>query len=257
MQSPGLRRSYEKPFGYPGDYEVMNATYERFFDGATLFARSVGLGFSETLCSRAIRSRKDLVKRQLMALLSRRAGSTDPVRVLSIGAGPAQELHELFQEIDEMPASLEVVLFEQDKNALAHAFRRLTPSVEARFPRNVRLLFLHDSIKRLLQDGSLFAPFGKFDLIYSAGLLDYLQRRTAVVLTRHLAGAAAPGGQLMVANMVDHASRMLLQIHLDWALVYRTREELLDIARSAVPGAQVRILEEDSGVNPFFELVHE
>jgi len=256
MQSPGLRRSYEKPFGYPGDYEVMNATYERFFDGATLFARSVGLGFSETLCSKAVRLRKDLVKRQLKALLSRRAGSPDPVRVLSIGAGPAQELHELFQEFDEMPAPLEVVLFEQDKNALAHAFRRLTPSVEARFPGSVRLLFLHDSIKRLLRDGSLFAPFGKFDLIYSVGLLDYLQHRTAVVLTRHLASAAAPGGQLIVANMVDHASRMLLQVHLDWALVYRTREELLDIARSAVPGAQVRILEEESGVNPFFELVH-
>jgi hypothetical protein len=62
---------------------------------------------------------------------------------------------------------------------------------------------------------------------------------------------------LIVANMVDHASRMLLQVHLDWALVYRTREELLDIARSAVPGAQVRILEEERGVNPFFELVHE
>lgn len=256
MLSPGLRRAYEKPFGYPGDYEVMNAIYERFFDGATLFARSVGLGFSEALCSKAVRFRKDLVKRQLKALLSRRAGSTSPVRVLSIGAGPAQELHELFQELDELPAPLEVVLFEQDQNALAHAFRRLTPSVEARFPGQVRLLFLHDSIKRLLRDASLFAPFGKFDLIYSAGLLDYLQHRTGIVLTRHLANAAAPGGQLLVANMVDHAARTLLQVHLDWPLIYRSREELLEVARRAVPGAQVRILEEESGVNPFFELVH-
>jgi extracellular factor (EF) 3-hydroxypalmitic acid methyl ester biosynthesis protein len=216
----------------------------------------VGLGFSETLCSRAVRYRKDLVKRQIKALLSRRAGSQGPVRVLSIGAGPAQELHELFQEMDDLPAPLEVVLFEQDKNALAHAFRRLTPSVEARFPGRVRLVFLHDSIKRLLRDGSLFSPFGKFDLVYSVGLLDYLQRRTAIVLTRHLAQAAAPGGQLLVANMVDHASRTLLQIHLVWALIYRSREELLEVARSAVPGAQIRILEEESGVNPFFELVH-
>jgi extracellular factor (EF) 3-hydroxypalmitic acid methyl ester biosynthesis protein len=256
MQSPGLRRAYEKPFGYPGDYEVMNATYERFFDGATLFARAVGLGFSETLCSKAVRFRKDLVKRQMKALVSRRAGSPGPVRVLSIGAGPAQELHELLHEQDDLPVPLEVVLFEQDKNALAHAFRRLTPTVEARFPGQVRLVFLHDSIKRLLRDGTLFSPFGKFDLIYSVGLLDYLQHRTGVVLTRHLARAAAPGGQLLVANMVDHASRTLLQIHLDWALIYRTREELVDVARSAVPGAQVRILEEESGVNPFFELVH-
>jgi extracellular factor (EF) 3-hydroxypalmitic acid methyl ester biosynthesis protein len=150
-----------------------------------------------------------------------------------------------------------VVLFEQDKSALAHAFRRLTPSVEARFPGRVRLLFLHDSIKRLLRDRTLFTPFGRFDMVYSVGLLDYLQDRTAVILSRHLAGATAPGGQLLVANMVDHAARTLLQIHLDWALIYRSREQLLSIAHAAVPSARVRVLEEESGVNPFFELVPE
>lgn len=255
MESPACRRAREKPFGYPGDYEVMNFIYERFFDGGTLFARAVTLGFSEAVCSRAVRFRKDLVKRQLAALLSRRAGSRQPVKVLSIAAGPAQELVELFQELPEMPAPLEVVLFEQDKNALAHAWRRLTPIVDARFPGRVRLLFLHDSIKRLLRDAELFTPFGSFDLVYSCGLYDYLQQRTGVILTRHLAGATAPGGQLLVANMVDHAGRLLQEIHLDWPLVYRTREEILDLGRHAVPEARVRLLEEESGVNPFFELV--
>jgi hypothetical protein len=255
MESPACRRAREKPFGYPGDYEVMNFIYERVFEGGTLFARAVTLGFSEAVCSRAVRFRKDLVKRQLQALLERRAGSPEPVRVLSIAAGPAQELYELFQEMEEMPVPLEVVLFEQDKNALAHAWRRLTPVVDARFAGRVRLLFLHDSVKRLLRDGNLFAPFGKFDLIYSCGLYDYLQQRTGVILTRHLANATRPGGQLLVANMVDHAGRMLQEIHLDWPLIYRTREEILDLGRHAIPGAQVRMLEEESGVNPFFELV--
>jgi hypothetical protein len=255
MMSPACQRARVKPFGYPGDYEVMNFIYERYFEGSTLFARSVGLAFSEAVCCKAVRFRKDLVKRQLKALLARRTGSREPVRVLSIAAGPAQELFELLQELDEMPVNLEVVLFEQDKNALAHAFRRLTPAVEARFPGRVRLLFLHDSIKRLLRDALLFEPFGKFDLVYSCGLYDYLQQRTATVLSRHLASTTAPGGQLLVANMVDHPARVLQEIHLDWHLIYRTREEILDIGRSAVPGAQVRILEEESGVNPFFELV--
>jgi extracellular factor (EF) 3-hydroxypalmitic acid methyl ester biosynthesis protein len=255
MESPACRRAREKPFGYPGDYEVMNFIYERVFDGGTLFARAVTLGFSEAVCSKAVRFRKDLVKRQLKALLSRRAGARDPVRVLSIASGPAQELFELLQEQEEIPVPLEVVLFEQDKNALAHAWRRLTPAVESRFPGRVRLLFLHDSVKRLLRDASLFAPFGKFDLIYSCGLFDYLQQRTGVILARHLASATVPGGQLLVANMVDHPGRMLQEIHLDWPLIYRTREEILDLGRHAVPGAQVRLLEEESGVNPFFELV--
>jgi extracellular factor (EF) 3-hydroxypalmitic acid methyl ester biosynthesis protein len=255
MLSPACHRARMKPFGYPGDYEVMNFIYERFFEGSSLFARSIGLAFSEAVCCKAVRYRKDLVKRQLKALLSRRAGSQGPVRVLSVAAGPAQELFELFQEVDEIPVPLEVVLFEQDKNALAHAFRRLTPAVEARFPDRVRMLFLHDSIKRLLRDAELFAPFGSFDLVYSCGLFDYLQQRTATVLARRLASTSAPGGQLLVANMVDHPARVLQEIHLDWHLIYRTREEMLDVARAAVPGARVRILEEESGVNPFFEIV--
>ncbi len=255
MQAPCCHRARHKPFGYPGDYEVMNFIYERNFEGATLFARAVALAFTNTRAAMAVRYRKDLVKRHLKALLLRRAGSGRPVRVLSIASGPAQELFELFTEIDGLPGPLEVVLFEQDKNALAHAWRRLKSSVDLRFPQTVRLLFLHESIKRLLRDADLFAPYGHFDLVYSCGLFDYLQERTAVVLTRRLATATAPGGQLLLANMVDHPTRWLMEHHLDWPLVYRTREELLDLGRQAVPGAQLRILEEESGANPFFELV--
>jgi hypothetical protein len=75
-----------------------------------------------------------------------------------------------------------------------------------------------------------------------------------VALTRHLAKAAAPGGRVLIANMVDHPTRWLMEFHLDWLLVYRTREELLDIGADAVPGAQIRILEEWSRANPFIEI---
>ncbi len=256
MQAPVLHRARHKPFGYPGDYEVMNFIYERRFEGASLFAGAVGLALgAESRAALAVRTRKDLVKRHLRAVLERGAGSRRPVRVLSIASGPAQELAELLDEIEELPAELEVVLFEQDKNALTQAWRRLRPLVESRFPRSVRLMFLHDSIKRLLRDAELFDQFGKFDLTYSCGLYDYLQRPTTVALTRHLARGMANGGRLLVANMVDHPARWLMEHHLDWLLTYRTREELLEMGRRAVPHAQLQVLEEESGVNPFLELV--
>jgi hypothetical protein len=255
LTTPSCVRAKYKPFGYPGDYEVMNFMYERHFEGSTLFGRAMGLGFMEMRAARAVRARKDLVKRELKALLARRAGESRPVRVLSIAAGPAQEIFELLQELDELPVDLEVVLFEQDKNALAHAWRRLKPCVEARFRHCVRLTFLHDSVKRLLRDATLFAPFGHFDLTYSCGLFDYFQTTTAVVLTRRLAATTAPGGQLLVANMVDHPTRWIMEHHLDWNLIYRTRDEMLELGRRAAPGAGLRILEEESGVNPFVEVV--
>jgi SAM-dependent methyltransferase len=202
----------------------------------------------------AVRARKELVKRELKALLARRAGAHEPVRVLSIAAGPAAELAQLFDEIDDLRAPVEVVLFEQDKGALAHAWRRLEPTVSARFPGRARFTYLHDSIKRLLRDRDLLAPFGQFELVYSVGLLDYLQPLTAVSFLRNLAAAVAPDGRLLVANMVDHPARWYLEVPLDWSLIYRTRDELLDIGARAMPGAGARILEEETGANPFLEL---
>ncbi len=255
LQAPGAHRARHKPFGYPGDYEVMNFIYARPFEGTTLFARAVELAFWHSRSAIAVRGRKDLVRRELESLLARHAGARQPVRVLSIAAGPAQELVELFENLEELPAPLEVVLFEQDKFALAHAWRRLEPLVAERFPGRVKLTFLHDSIKRVLRDGRLFAPLGEFDLVYTAGLLDYLQQLTAVSLIRNLSGSLARGGSLLFANMVDHAARWYLEVPLEWQLVYRTREEMLGIARRAVPAAHARIVEETSGANPFVELV--
>jgi extracellular factor (EF) 3-hydroxypalmitic acid methyl ester biosynthesis protein len=255
LEAPSCQRALNKPFGYPGDYELMNFIYERQFEGPTLFARAVGLAFLSTRAPLAVRCRKDVVKEQLAALLARRAGSREPVRILSIAAGPAQELFELFDGMLELPVPVEIVLFEQDRHALAHAWRRLQSSAVARFPSDVRCTFLHDSVKRLLRDETLFAAFGQFDLVYSCGLLDYFQRSTATVLVRRLAAVTRPGGQLLVANMVDHPIRWVMEWHLDWNLIYRTREEMLEIGRRAAPTARTRILEEGSGANPFFELV--
>jgi hypothetical protein len=257
MQTPWMHRARHKPFGYPGDYEVMNFFYEKDFEGSTLFARTLGYAYIHTPVALSVRYRKNLIRRQLRSILEGRAGSSRPVRFLSVAAGPARELQELLSEIEELPAPLEIVLFEQDKGALAHAYRRLRPLADARFPGRVRIVYLHESIKRLLRDAQLFQQFGEFDAVYSCGLFDYLQDATAVRLARNLCASAAPGGHVFIANMVDHPSRWVMEHHLAWDLIYRTREALVDIGRRAVPSARIRVLEEETGVNPFIELVRD
>lgn len=255
LATPWMNRAYSKPFGYPGDYELMNFFYEKDFEGSSLFTRAFGHAFLQTPVACAVRFRKDLVRRQLRAILDQRAGSSRPVRFLSIAAGPAREIQELLAEVDELPAPLEIVLFDQDKGALAHAYKRLRPIADARHPGRVRVVFLNESIKRLLRDVHLFDEFDGFDAVYSCGLFDYLQEFTAIRLARNLSAAARPGAPVLIANMVDHASRWIMEYHLDWELLYRTRDELLSIGRRAAPQARIRLLEEESGVNPFIEIV--
>jgi hypothetical protein len=251
MQAPAARRAFQKPFGYPGDYEVMRFLYELPFEGPTLFAKTMSLMTDEMAASRAVRHRKDLIKRWIKTRLQNRS---IPLRVLAIAAGPAQELCELLSETSRLSAPIEVVMFDQDKGALAYAYRRIQPLIESREGPGVRILYLHESIKRLLQDRTLFNEFGTFDLIYSAGLFDYLRLPTAVQLARDFHSRLAAGGQLLVSNMVpENPSRWYMEHHLDWFLLYRSRAELLEIGQRACPEARLRILEEETGVNPFLE----
>ena len=252
LQAPAARRAYMKPFGYPGDYEVMRFLYERPFEGTTLFAKTMSLAMDEMAAGKAVRFRKDLIKNRIRSRLLKHPGT---LRVLAIAGGPAQELCELLAEMPELPVGLEVVMFDQDKAALAYSYRRLQPLIEGRRGPPVKILYLHESIKRLLRDRTMFNEFGRFDLIYSAGLFDYLRSATAVQLARDFHSRLGPGGELLVSNMVpENPSRWYMEHHLDWYLLYRSRAELLEIGERASTGARLQILEEESGVNPFLEM---
>ena len=257
MQSPWMHRARQKPLGYPGDFELMNGLYRNHFNGATLFARAVNLAFVSTPAAEAVRTRRDLMKRELGKVLDR-AAPERPVRILSIAAGPAQEVYEVLQERAQIDGAVEIVLFEQDRRALAFAYARLSRVVKQRWEGRVKVVLLHDSIKRLLLGSTVFPAAGQYDMVYACGLCDYLQRNTWVKLCRTLYGTVAPQGTLYVGNMVpSNPSRWFMELHLDWALVYREHAEMLELARAAAPSASLRLCEEPTGVNPFVALTRD
>jgi SAM-dependent methyltransferase len=254
MQSPWMHRARHKPLGYPGDYEVMNGLYGRHFIGPNLFAKAVNLAFVSMPAAEAVRTRKDRIRRCLEELIDSHKGE-GPVRILTIAAGPAQEVYELLAERPIIDVPLEIVLFDQDKRALTYSYGRLRRIVASKRLEHVKLVHLHDSIKHLLREADVFAGHGAFDAVFACGLFDYLQLLTAVSLCRKLYGLVAPGGTLYIGNMVpSNPTRWIMEFHLDWLLVYRERAEMIELARMAAPEAKVSILEEPTGVNPFVAL---
>ena len=154
-----------------------------------------------------------------------------------------------------MSCLIEIVLYDQDKCALSYSHRRLQKLVSSRWKDQVSLLHLHDSIRHLLRGAAVFSGHGAFDIVYSCGLFDYLQMPSAVSLCRTLYSLVAPGGRLYVGNMVPSCqSRWVMELHLDWYLVYRERSEMLELGRMAAPGAWAEITEEPTRVNPFLQL---
>ena len=252
LQSPWMHRARYKPLGYPGDFEVMNGLYGRHFSGPTLFAKALNMGFVNTPAATAVRCRKDLMQRRLSETLDEKERCGQRCRILSIAAGPAEEVLCLLEQRDHIDVPLEIVLFDQDKSALSYSHARLSRVVSQRWQGRVRILHLNDSITKLLRGSTVLSACGVFDAVYACGLFDYLQPHTWVSLCRSLFEMTAPGGTLYVGNMVPSSpSRWFMELHLDWFLEYREHAELLALASKAAPGAPVVLLTEPTGVNPF------
>jgi SAM-dependent methyltransferase len=78
---------------------------------------------------------------------------------------------------------------------------------------------------------------GQFDLIYAAGLYDYLPAPFARALTAKLVRALKPGGQLLLGNFTrGFVGKTYMECFMDWTLIWRTAAELRDLFDGALEG---------------------
>jgi extracellular factor (EF) 3-hydroxypalmitic acid methyl ester biosynthesis protein len=247
-QSPILRRTCEKPLGYPGDYEVMNMFYRNHAEGDSLFGKLLNIYAAQEPAAQATVNRLEYIQSKIRAAMP--ATGQERLRVASIGCGPAHELRRLLERWPDLGARLEVALIDQEDRALTYCERMLAP-IAART--NARVHVIRESVRRLLGTQKLSETLGSRDLIYSAGLFDYFSDRSFAVLLAALYEALTPGGQLLVGNMsIDNPTRWFMEYCLDWFLIHRSEQDLLALASALRPRpAQVHVEAESSGVNLF------
>lgn len=233
MPGPVMRRCYEKPLGYPGDYQIMNYVYEWQRVGETPYDKLLHrIGIETGACvGTRLRITRDLIADRVAA-----SAGDEPMQIANLGCGSAYEIYE-YLHTDELPRPLNFTLIDQDDEALSCAYEQAFPLI-ARHGGRARIQCLHASFAQLLKAGALFKTLPPQDMIYSLGLFDYLSARRAKSLARDLYEQLTPGGQLIIANVkVGRETCMWpLEFITDWSLVYRTEEDMrsmvseLDIA---------------------------
>lgn len=83
------------------------------------------------------------------------------------------------------------------------------------------------SIRKLLT-GRL--DLGRFDLVYSTGLFDYLKPATGRKLCSTMFGMLHSGGRLLIANFLPNVHDIgYMETFMDWYLVYRDRQDMIDL----------------------------
>jgi AraC-like DNA-binding protein len=232
LDCPMVRRSYTKPLGYPGDYQVMLYYYNNAFEGDSVFARVFHKFFVEHPLSNGVRTRKDhvveLMGRELERVAAARLGET--YRVASLGCGPAREVADFIAARRRWPGAVEWTLIDQEEETLSvayHAGRRALADTHA----HGHLHCLNLSFGQLLQEPALLAAGPPQDFIYSTGLFDYLRESRAQALLATLYERLAPGGLLAIGNaLAPNAWFFSPELILDWTLLYRTRDEMRRLA---------------------------
>ena len=244
--SPLIWRTYVKPQGYPGDYLAMSWMYDGQRRGNTLFARLMDqLGHEERLAA-TVPVRKRFLVRQIEDCVADAANRDDgPARIVSIGSGPAREVVDYLAAAPPGPA-IEFTLIDQDEQALAFAYDDLGQAALAHEGR-VHILCRHVSFRQLFAMPGLLSEVGGLDMVYSAGLLDYLGDEVGRVLMKGCFELIREGGRLVVGNAAPAPDvRWMPEFVLDWTMIYRTEKELLNLARDFAPTAELEIERDES-----------
>jgi len=226
-------RSYAKPMGYPGDFEIMNQVYSWQRRGANAYSmllHRVGLEVAE-----CIKTRMEVVHRHILKVMGTGV-SERPARILSLGSGPAREVELALAGSRAYDGRVEFTLIDQESAALRHSFEKTYPHI-MRLQGRARLQCVNSSFTDILRGINALDDLPPQDLIYSVGLVDYLTDRRAAMLVRRLYTALAPGGLLIIGNMNETGLSNLwpMECIVDWSLYYRSQDEMLAWAHPLRP----------------------
>jgi SAM-dependent methyltransferase len=213
-----LRRAYEKPRGYPGDYLLLQRIYEGTASGDGLGAL-LDRSFLDSATARAARARPRAIA-DLLKSHGLDRGAT--VRVCSLGCGPAQELEHAFEgRGDDAPAAI-TTLVDIDPGALRAARKRL------RHVPGIDLTLVRENLHRFVATTDR-----RFDVVLCVGVFDYLSDSRLVDAIDGVHALLTPGGIFVFGNCDDRLppeDRFCMEYVARWHLEYRDRERLHALA---------------------------
>lgn len=218
-EDPCTARSQHKPRGYAGDAVMMDYCYFTTPPESTSeLGKAIFFSTTTSPNARSVLTRLGMIASRIDAL----ARKTKRPNVLALACGHLREamLSHAFRDgrlgrmiaLDQDDASLDVV-----------EARYATYGVEC----------VGAGIKSIL---TCEISFSDLDMVYAAGLFDYLDDNVAKMLVAHAFGFLRSGGQLLIGNFLpDTPGRGYMEAFMNWMLITRTRREIIGLADQVNP----------------------
>lgn len=231
LQDPFTQWSFQKPLGYSGDATLLDIVYkhpnvDKIVSSTSPLGREIYAYTSDVDSSVACRERLEILAQYVDAAAAKHADA----EILSVACGHMRESEQVkafksgglkrWVALDQDPQSIAMVM----QTCPADIVKPLQGSVSGLLRRTYKL--------------------GSFDLIYAAGLYDYLTTPLGVKLLQRCWEMVKPGGTLLFANFSDEIKTDgYMESFMDWPLILRNESDMRDIATDAVgsDGAATRV----------------
>lgn len=254
LRAPFFYRSYTKPLGYAGDYMMVRMMVEGAREGPTTYARLVNDFYLEIDLVKAHRNRLKILEQQLTALARLAADEGRTVSVLNVGCGPAVELVRFISNCQECErCSFELIDFNAETIAYAKGALEQAMEYSGRRP---KIDFTHQSVHQLLKTSSSrgreASAERRFDLVYCAGLFDYLSNRVCERLLELFCSWTKIGGSVFATNVhPDNPTRHIMEHVVEWHLIHRTMDDFETLAPKS---HEYRVFDDETHMNVFLDI---
>jgi extracellular factor (EF) 3-hydroxypalmitic acid methyl ester biosynthesis protein len=252
--SPFMNRIYTKPLGYAGDYEMVGMILRDPCEGNSIFAMLLNVFILSQSPAVGHRNRVAFLVQNLIRETNRVAQQNRTAKIFNIGCGPAGEVHEFLRE-HELSNRSEFTLLDMNDETLERVGKSLN-ELKIKHHRHTNVKFIKKSVHQLLKQISKPKDWGeKYDLIYCAGLFDYLNDRVCQGLMNLFYELLAPGGKLVATNVDSYNPiRNIMEYVFEWHLIHRSGKEFAALAPEQAPADAVSVTAEASSSNIFIEV---
>ncbi len=251
--SPFVYRTFSKPLGYAGDYEMVNMMLRDPIEGSSLFAKMINTYFLSSAPVIAHQNRIDYLVEMLKGEVQRNTQQMKKTRILNLGCGPAGEVQRFLRDYDFCEQA-EFTLLDFNEETLAYT-QEILNKIRSEDKREVLIQFMQRSVHQILKGAAKSMIGGPYDLVYCAGLFDYLSDRVCKRLVKTFYDLLVPGGLLVVTN-VDPSNPNIhwMEYGLEWHLIYRDSAQLLKFHPNPNMDNYCRVHRDPIGVNVFLEI---
>jgi len=252
--APFFHRTFTKPLGFAGDYEMMSMIIRNQAEGESIFAKLVNSYLLDHGPCRAVRNRAKFLTVKIGDEVNRVTREGRAANIFCIACGPAWEAVEFIAN-HPLADNACFNLLDFNEETLRYTGRKMD-EVRQQHHRKTQVKLIKNSVQNLLRArGRTPVTNGGYDLIYCSGLYDYLSDSVCRALNSHLYDLLAPGGMMVVGNFATSTPGQNLMEHLmEWFLIYRDDRQLAGLAPEQAAPDDCVVRSEPSGANFFLEI---